>query len=403
MKHHLSFFSLFILWFGAAVSIAEILVGALLGPLGLFHGFLAIILGHFVGCSFLAFAGLIGFRENKTATQTARISLGKQGSYVVSFFNILQLLGWSAIMLIQASNAMQIISESFFGIFNFNFYVIFLGFLVLVWSILLEKGSHILNEISVIFLIFLCILIFYKFLQYHTILPFKEIKQKSLTFGDAFELSLIMPLSWTPLISDYTRKGKSKYGSFWGSYTGYFLGSSLMYSLGLICSAELKNNNFSAILMGLKLGYWSIFVVVLSTVSTLFLDLYSTVISTHNIFPTMNKIKLTLFYSILGTIIALFFPMENYEDFLYIIGAIFTPTFTIIFVDYFVLKRNYEKKIINILGIISILNGVIFYYWFKKFSLPTGPSLPTILITSSSYYIFFKISFIKIKSSNKNS
>lgn len=40
-----------LLWFGAAVSIAEIFTGSLFAPLGFWKGFAAIILGHAVGCT----------------------------------------------------------------------------------------------------------------------------------------------------------------------------------------------------------------------------------------------------------------------------------------------------------------------------------------------------------------
>ena len=39
-----------LIWFGAGVSIAEILTGTYLAPLGLWKGIAAILLGHLIGC-----------------------------------------------------------------------------------------------------------------------------------------------------------------------------------------------------------------------------------------------------------------------------------------------------------------------------------------------------------------
>ena len=39
-----------LIWFGAGVSIAEILTGTYLAPLGFEKGLMAIILGHLIGC-----------------------------------------------------------------------------------------------------------------------------------------------------------------------------------------------------------------------------------------------------------------------------------------------------------------------------------------------------------------
>lgn len=46
--------SQFLLWMGAAISIAEIVTGTLIAPLGLAKGTLAIIVGHLIGffCSY---------------------------------------------------------------------------------------------------------------------------------------------------------------------------------------------------------------------------------------------------------------------------------------------------------------------------------------------------------------
>ncbi|MBP1762136.1 MAG: putative cytosine permease, partial [Firmicutes bacterium] len=48
-----SVFSNGLIWFGAAVSIAEILTGMLVAPLGFARGLTAIIFGHLIGCTLL--------------------------------------------------------------------------------------------------------------------------------------------------------------------------------------------------------------------------------------------------------------------------------------------------------------------------------------------------------------
>ncbi|MBE0557480.1 MAG: cytosine permease, partial [Proteobacteria bacterium] len=83
-KASLSGVNLFFLWFGAAVSVAEILTGGYLAELGAVKGFWAIILGHLAGTLLLVLAGLIGFRERLPAIMSTRISFGKQGSYLIS-------------------------------------------------------------------------------------------------------------------------------------------------------------------------------------------------------------------------------------------------------------------------------------------------------------------------------
>ena len=88
-----------LIWFGAGVSIAEILTGTYFAPLGMAKGFAAILLGHLIGCTMMFFAGLIGGRTGLSAMETSKLSFGKKGSLWFAALNVLQLVGWTAIMI----------------------------------------------------------------------------------------------------------------------------------------------------------------------------------------------------------------------------------------------------------------------------------------------------------------
>ena len=82
-----------LIWFGAGVSIAEILTGTYFAPLGFGKGVLAILIGHIIGCGLLFLAGLIGGRVRKSAMETVKMSFGQKGSLLFAGLNILQLVG----------------------------------------------------------------------------------------------------------------------------------------------------------------------------------------------------------------------------------------------------------------------------------------------------------------------
>ena len=65
-----------LIWFGAAVSIAEILTGTYLAPLGFGKGLAAILLGHVIGCLMMFLAGMIGGKMRKSAMETVKMSFG---------------------------------------------------------------------------------------------------------------------------------------------------------------------------------------------------------------------------------------------------------------------------------------------------------------------------------------
>ena len=56
-----------LIWFGAGVSLAEILTGTYFAPLGFGKGVLAIIIGHIIGCMMLFLAGVIGGKTRRSA------------------------------------------------------------------------------------------------------------------------------------------------------------------------------------------------------------------------------------------------------------------------------------------------------------------------------------------------
>ncbi len=377
-------FSFFTLWFGAAVSLAEIMTGSLIAPLGLKQGLFVILAGHLIGALILALVGVIGFREKSPSLKSSRLSLGRYGSYIISVFNIIQLIGWTAIMLIQSSRALQSITGKLFGFDNFYILVVITGVLVVIWALNTENAINTINHLAVGLLLVLCLVML------KSVMTGNEMKDitSNITFGAALELSIIMPLTWLPLISDYTMLGKSARGSFWGSFGGYFIGSSFMYVIGLVSSIYAGTPDPIGVLTGLNLGFSALLVVLLSTVTTTFLDVYSAVMSTLNLTLRITKKKLILIFGALGMLLAMYFPMEHYEHFLYMIGSLFAPVFSVVMADYFVYKENRSAELLNVPGLAAAAVGVASYYMVIEQNLVIGATIPSMMITMVVYALF---------------
>ena len=87
MKKQTSVFENSLIWFGAGVSIAEILTGTYFAPLGFEKGILAVIIGHIIGCAMLFCAGLIGGKCRKSSMETVKMSFGNKGGLLFSVLN----------------------------------------------------------------------------------------------------------------------------------------------------------------------------------------------------------------------------------------------------------------------------------------------------------------------------
>ena len=71
-----------LIWFGAGVSLAEILTGTYFAPLGFAKGTLAILIGHVIGCTMLFLSGLIGGKLRQSSMETVKRSFGQRGGQV---------------------------------------------------------------------------------------------------------------------------------------------------------------------------------------------------------------------------------------------------------------------------------------------------------------------------------
>lgn len=383
----LSGFQLFALWFGAAISLAEIFTGGFLAPLGFSEGLKAILLGHLIGGIILIMGGAIGAKSKLPAMMSTRISFGTYGSYVFSLLNVLQLIGWTAVMIISGGRAANELGKSLFGFDNIIVWSLLIGILISLWILLGREGFKKLNVIAVVLLFALTLLLCFVVFRESSV--FSSVSTGKMSFGSALELSVIMPLSWLPLIADYTRFSQKKSSGLFGSFLGYFLGSSLMYTIGLAVALYSKDGDVSAMMSAMHLGFFALCIVLLSMVTTTFLDAYSAGVTFLNVFPKFDEKKVAFVMGLIGLVIALVAPIEEYENFLYAIGSVFAPLFAILLSDYFFFKQERIQENLNLhIGSLLIWAiGVYIYYQFLDYDFMIGSTLPTMLVTALLFVI----------------
>jgi putative hydroxymethylpyrimidine transporter CytX len=385
-KDKLGFWTFVFLWFGAAVSIAEILTGGLIAPLGFKIGVIVILIGHLIGTGILVLGGIIGTREKIPSITSTSISFGVYGTYLISILNILQLIGWTVVMIRSAASSVNLITQSLWSFNNLLVCIVLIGMLTVVWLYFGNAGMKKLN-ITAVFLLFILTLILGAIIFKDKTLLLKA-STSGISFGGALELSIIMPLSWLPLIADYTRFAKSEKQGAYGSFIGYFLGSSWMFIIGLGAAIVSNNADPSAMMLAANLGMAALGIVVLSTVTTTFLDVYSAGVSFLNIMPKLSEKKVGIVMTIIGTLVAIIFPIENYENFLYAIGSVFAPLFAILITDYFIIKKNTKVQpnvLINWGATLVWIMGIVIYYSFIKLDFVLGATVPVMIITGVIY------------------
>ena len=393
-KKGTSVFSNSLIWFGAGVSIAEIVTGTYLASLGMSKGILATIIGHLIGCTLLFLAGIIGAKTKKSSMETVKISFGQKGSILFSVLNVVQLAGWTAIMIYDGALSAN-------GIFNTGNWVwcIVIGVLIIVWIIIgisnVEKINVVAMTALFILTIILCKVVFF---DNHTI---TKIAGDGLTFGAAVELAVAMPLSWLPLISDYTREAEKPVKATAASAIVYGLVSCWMYVIGMGAAIFAQNAGIDQIMLKAGLGIAGLLIIVFSTVTTTYLDAYSAGISSETISHKINGKYMAIAVTVIGTIAAIVYPMDDITDFLYLIGSVFAPMIAIQIADFFILKKSSEEKKVEVVNVVIWIVGFILYRYLMTVDIIVGNTLPDMVVTIIICVIVNKIIKITLSDSVK--
>lgn len=378
-----------LIWFGAAVSIAEIITGTYFAPLGFQKGLTAILIGHLIGCALLFFAGVIGGKTRKSSMETVKISFGEKGSLFFSILNIIQLVGWTGIMIYDGALAAD-------GVFTAGHFVwcLLIGGLIILWIMIGIKNLGKLNTVAMGALLIMTIVLSFVIFKDGSI---SSTVSDAMTFGAAVELSVAMPLSWLPLISDYTKDAKEPVKASFVSAVVYGVISCWMYLIGMGAALFTGESDIARILLKAGLGIVGLFVVVLSTVTTTFLDAWSAGISSKSVSKKLNGKWIAVIATVIGTVGAIVFPMENITDFLYLIGSVFAPMIAVQLATFFVLKEDSSSQGVDVVNLVVWLVGFIIYRLLMNVDIIVGNTLVDILITMVICIIVNKIKTEKEK------
>ena len=372
-----------LIWFGAAISIAEIITGTLFAPLGFAKGILAVVIGHIIGCTLMYFSGYIGGKTGKSSMEAVALSFGYRGNILFSVLNIIQLVGWTAIMIydgaLAAHNAISV------GSYVWS---IVIGALIILWILIGVKNLGKLNTVSMTLLFLLTIVL--SFIIFNNNAAQTNMGE-AMSFGAAVELSVAMPLSWLPLISDYTREAQKPAKASFVSVIVYGLASCWMYIIGMGAAIMTGTTDIADVMTRAGLGVAGLFIIVLSTTTTTFLDAYSAGVSGEALSHKINAKWVAVAVTIIGVLCSILFPITDITDFLYLIGSVFAPMIAIQIADFFILKSNHDNKRFCVSNLVIWAVGFVIYRFMMNVDFVLGNTLPAMVIIIAICVVYRKI------------
>ncbi|MGH2681895.1 MAG: purine-cytosine permease family protein [Actinomycetota bacterium] len=395
----LSGIDLAVLWGDLGIGLLVLVTGALLVPaLGLPQALLAIVAGSVVGCIPLALVGLAGAREGVPGMVLLRPVLGVRGSYLPTVFNIGQLVGWTAFELW----AMALVASRISGpILGADSFYLWLG-VVAVVCLLLSLGGPVLvvrrwmERFGAWVLAAVAAWITARLLGG---LDLSELWSRpgrgGLPFWSAVDLVIVMPVSWIPLVADYTRFARRARGAAAGTFVGYLLANLWFYALGALLllgggATAVSVTGIADGIVALAGGTLVLVVLLVGETDEAFADIYSAAVSTQNLLPRLGQRAVIVAVAAVGVAGAAWLfgqpgeGIQSYEFFLFLIGSIFVPLFGVFVADYFLVGggRSYRSESLfdprgayrytggfNLVALLSWFLGFAVYHW----TVPTGP------------------------------
>ncbi|MBQ0928141.1 purine-cytosine permease family protein [Saccharopolyspora endophytica] len=297
----------------------------------------ATVVGTVLGSLMVGIAAIPGARTGAPAMMLLRGLFGTRLSYLPTVLNILQLVGWGTFELLVIAQG----AEALFGGGPQWLYVLIAGVLTTALT-LRPLGALRLLRRYVSIAVLIAMVYFFVQLLLQPLPPMNDGSWEG--FWPGADAALAVAVSWLPVASDYSRHSRSASGAFTAATVGYSVTQIACYLLGLLGLALVGFDGDKAFdpLLAAPLGVLFFAVLVLREVDQSFADTYSTAVSIQNLRPSTDRRLLSLIVGVVSTLAALTMDIEQFSNFLLLIGSVFVPMFGVLAVDYFYNARNRE-------------------------------------------------------------
>jgi len=392
---------LFSLWFSLGIGLMVLQTGALLAPgLGLSGGLLAIFLGTLVGVALLASVGVIGCDTGLSSMAALKLSLGSRGALLPALLNVLQLIGWGAFEIIVMRDAASLLGARAFSdasVFsNPLLWTLFFGALATLLAVSgpLTFVRKVLRKWGIWLLLAACLWLTWNLFSKADLGALWAQKgDGSLPLAVGFDIAIAMPLSWLPLIADYSRFGKRAKKVFGGTAAGFFLGNVWLMSRGVAYTlAFAPSGEVNALLLALAgagLGI-PLLLILLDESENAFADIHSAAVS-GGVLWRLKVEHLALAIGGICTLIACFAPLAQYQNFLLLIGSVFAPLFGVVLVDHFLVRKRSAQVTTALFcwpALLAWAGGVSTYHLLANVYPDVGATLPALVLAGVLHWAF---------------
>ena len=289
-------------------------------PLSFAAAVTAAVVGSVLGGLILGASLVLGARTGAPAMVLLRGLLGAKASFVPTALNIAQCLGWAVFELVTITSGLQALTH---GHLPRWLCLVLAGAVTTALTIRPLGWIRALRKYGSVLVVFALVILAIGLLRN----PVPALTGSWQGFWLAVDSAMALTISWVPLGADYSRHSRSARSAFAGGFLGYGITQIACLVIGLIALAQVAQdgNRIFDLFIGLPLGTLAFAILVIRETDQSFANVYSTAISLQNLGPSLDRRVLTVIIGALTTGLALTININDYANFLYLIGAVFIP------------------------------------------------------------------------------
>jgi NCS1 family nucleobase:cation symporter-1 len=354
----------FTLWFAANLTIADYVIGVLVGDFGLtvLQAIPVLVLGNVLGGLVLGLSASMGPKLGFPQMMTSRSAFGRLGNYLPGALNWISTVGWFAVNSILGAIAIKAL---FPGLNLFAGVTI----LVLVLIVIAIYGHDFIQlfekAMSVVLGLLFLAIIAISIPRFGLVFSYVPQTAPTTTIGLLGALGTTLAvcfsyiMSWSPYASDYSRylpeKSSEKKVTLFG-LAGGALASFASEFVGAIVGSQTGSspNYFEALRQiagsaSFIFGIVAVVAIILGAVAANALNIYTNALSLLVLDVKIERWKAVLVGGVVGLVLSLYLGWssfeQSYENFLLLLDYWIMPWLAIMIVDFFVLRRTSVQRI----------------------------------------------------------
>lgn len=414
---------MFWLYAGGNIILASFVLGSTYSEsLGFIPAVIMTIVGNLFAYTICAWSAQKNVKYGIDEIISHRPAFGYYGSVFGVFLIVAITIGWTGILSSLLGSAGELTVSILTGSGGFagdNYIYAIVGGIILPIILLLidPKIGFKLSNVAVPIMLAFSFYMLIKLLSADNLtalLSFKATHETSWVY--AFEAIFAYAVVWLQYIGSWNRMAKSEKGGFWGTYIGLAVAGMLLGVVGGMATILTGEVDPTKWMIELDLGVGAFICIIVGTLTTITVLIYSAVMSVLTVFPNLSFRVITTLIALPALPFIFFNSLRDAFGFILIFGAMLAgPYWAIILTDYFFLRKQeinvkacFDRegpykyfKGFNPIAVFSQIVGMVVWLflggWLTGFKFITsslgmtlfnalGATLPAIIISSLVYY-----------------